>query len=743
MKELAERQPPDEGDLQEIQLNLESLFNSLQDLIFVLNSEGHIIYVNKKVVETLGYLEEELLNVPISNIHPPERREEVEVVVEEILEGKRDLCPIPLITKDGKLIPVETKVKRGKWRNQDVIFGISRDITERKDIEKQLEESEKKFRRIFDAIPDLFFLVSREGILLDYRTKEINLYLPPEKFLGEKIENVLPKDLTESILENIKRTLETKQPNIIEYSLLIEGLIRYFEARHLFFSKDQVAVFIRDITERKHAEEALRESEEKYKTVFKSSINGIAISTLDGKIIDANHAYLDMLGYSLEELKNMDIQQLTPKKWHELEAEAMKNFMVDGYGVFEKEYIKKDGTTFPISITGWLIKDELGNPVRLGAFIKDLSDRKLYEESEKRFKSLFKGVAVPSYTWQKVGNEFMLIDYNIAADKFTYGNVKNFVGSKASEMYAERPDIREDLNRCFNEKSVFTREMKYHINVLKRDVDQITTYSYIPPDFVLAQAEDITERKKAERKLVKSEKKYREAFNRAEFYKDLFAHDINNILQSVLSAMELCGLVLDKPDNQVKLLEYLNIIKNQINRGSKLVSNIRTLSKLEQEESTLEKIEILSILNKSIELIRESYQNRNINIQIDSFSKEVHIFANNLIQDVFENIIINAMRHNTNSTVEISIIISKTIKDSVDYIKIEFLDNGRGILDDMKEKIFQRSDKEAKSVSGMGLGLSLVKKIITSYNGHIWVEDKVQGNSSNGSNFIILIPEVN
>ena len=743
MKELAERQPPDEGDLQEIQLNLESLFNSLQDLIFVLNSEGHIIYVNKKVVETLGYLEEELLNVPISNVHPPDRREEVELVVKEILEGKRDLCPIPLITKDGKLIPVETKVKRGKWSNQDVIFGISRDITERKDIEKQLEESEKKFRRIFDAIPDLFFLVSREGIFLDYRTKEINLYFPPEKFLGEKIENVLPKDLAESILENIKRTLETKQPNIIEYSLLIEGAIRYFEARHLFFSKDQVAVFIRDITERKDAEEALRESEEKYKTVFDSSINGIAISALDGKIIDANQAYLDILGYSLEELKNMDIQQLTPKKWHELEAEAMKNFMVEGYGVFEKEYIKKDGTTFPVSITGWLIKDELGNPVRLGAFIKDLSDRKLYEESEKRFKSLFKGVAVPSYTWQKVGNEFMLIDYNIAADKFTYGNVKNFVGSKASEMYAERPDIREDLNRCFNEKSVFTREMKYHITILKRDVDQITTYSFIPPDFVLVQAEDITERKKAERKLVKSEKKYREAFNRAEFYKDLFAHDINNILQSVLSAMELCGLVLDKPDNQAKLIEYLNVIKNQINRGSKLVSNIRTLSKLEQEERTLEKIEILSILNKSIELIRDSYQNRKINIQIDSFSKDIQIFANSLIQDVFENIIINAMRHNTNSTVEISIIISKTIKDSVDYIKIEFLDNGRGILDDMKEKIFQRSDKEAKSVSGMGLGLSLVKKIITSYNGHIWVEDKVQGNSSKGSNFIILIPEVN
>ncbi|MHA1256900.1 MAG: PAS domain S-box protein, partial [Promethearchaeota archaeon] len=715
---MAERQPPDEGDLQEIQLNLESLFNSLQDLIFVLNSEGHIIYVNKKVVETLGYLEEELLNVPISNVHPPDRREEVELVVKEILEGKRDLCPIPLITKDGKLLPVETKVKRGKWSNQDVIFGISRDITERKDIEKQLEESEKKFRRIFEAIPDLFFLISREGIFLDYRTKELNLYQPPEKFLGKKIEDVLPKDLAESILENIKRTLETKQPNIIEYSLHIEGTIRHFEARHFFFSKDQVAVFIRDITERKHAEEALRESEEKYKTVFDSSINGIAISTLDGKLIDANHAYLDILGYSLEELKNMDIQQLTPKKSHELEAEAMKNFMVEGYRVFEKEYIKKDGTTFPVSITGWLIKDELGNPVRLGAFIKDLSDRKLYEESEKRFKSLFKGVAVPSYTWQKVGNEFMLIDYNIAADKFTHGNVKNFVGSKASEMYAERPDIREDLNRCFNEKSVFTREMKYHINILKRDVDQITTYSFIPPDFVLVQAEDITERKKSERKLVKSEKKYREAFNRAEFYKDLFAHDINNILQSVLSAMELCGLVLDKPDNQAKLIEYLNVIKNQINRGSKLVSNIRTLSKLEQEERTLEKIEILSILNKSIELIRDSYQNRKINIQIDSFSKEVHIIANNLIQDVFENIIINAMRHNTNSTVEISIKISKTIKDSVDYIKIEFLDNGRGILDDMKEKIFQRSDKDAKSVSGMGLGLSLVKKIITSYNGH-------------------------
>jgi PAS domain S-box-containing protein len=250
---------------------------------------------------------------------------------------------------------------------------------------------------------------------------------------------------------------------------------------------------------------------------------------------------------------------------------------------------------------------------------------------------------------------------------------------------------------------------------------------------------DITERQKAEQKLKESNKKYREAFNRAEFYKDLFTHDINNILQGILSGIQLSEIHIG---NSEKLKEYNSMIKDQVMRGANLVSNIRKLSKLEDTEISMKQIEICSILEKSITYVKNSYHERNIKIQIDSISKKLYIQANELLEDVFENILINAVKYNENQIVEIIIKISKEQKENINYLKMEFLDNGIGIDDLRKKLIFQREYTEEKSVLGMGLGLSLVKKIIEAYNGKIWVEDRVKRDHSKGSNFVLLIPEV-
>ncbi len=244
-----------------------------------------------------------------------------------------------------------------------------------------------------------------------------------------------------------------------------------------------------------------------------------------------------------------------------------------------------------------------------------------------------------------------------------------------------------------------------------------------------------------EQKLKESEKSYREAYNRAEFYKDLFTHDINNILQNILSGIQLSENYIGDPKNVEKLKKYNNIIKDQIKRGAKLVSNIRNISKLEETEIPIKRIEICSTLEKSITYVENAYQDRNIDIQVDSIGKNLYVQANEFLDDLFENILVNAIKYNENPTVEILVKISKEKKESLNYLKMEFIDNGIGINDSKKSLIFQRGNREETSVHGMGLGLSLVKKIIETYNGKIWVEDRVKGDRTKGSNFIILIPE--
>ena len=122
-------------------------------------------------------------------------------------------------------------------------------------------------------------------------------------------------------------------------------------------------------------------------------------------------------------------------------------------------------------------------------------------------------------------------------------------------------------------------------------------------------------------------------------------------------------------------------------------------------------------------------------------SKTILIQANELLLDVFENILINATRYNENPIIEIIIKISKIKIDDARFLKIEFIDNGIGVTDAKKKIIFRNGFKKEKQSKGMGLGLSLVKKIIDSYKGQIWVEDKSKGDFTKGSNFIILIPE--
>ena len=257
---------------------------------------------------------------------------------------------------------------------------------------------------------------------------------------------------------------------------------------------------------------------------------------------------------------------------------------------------------------------------------------------------------------------------------------------------------------------------------------------------LIGTTQDITERKITEQKLKTSENEYRKAFKQANFYKDLFTHDINNILNNINSSQQLCLLNINNPE---KLSDFLDIVKLQVIRGTQLVSNIRNLSQLEERKISLENTEVLEVLNKAIKFVYKSFYTRKINIQVDSVEEELLIHANELLLDVFENLIINAVNHNINQNVEISIKISKVQEQTKNFFKFEFIDNGIGIIDKRKKIIFQKRYNEDKSVKGLGFGLTLVKKIIETYYGKIWVEDKVKGDYSKGSNFIILIPEIN
>jgi len=124
--------------------DLKALFNTIDDFIFILDFNGSILHVNNVVYKYLGYSQDEILHKSVLAMHPEDRRNEANEIIEKMLSGDKNYCYVPLIAKNGKLVPVETKVIIGKWMNQLAIIGISRDITERNKIEKKLREQSQE-----------------------------------------------------------------------------------------------------------------------------------------------------------------------------------------------------------------------------------------------------------------------------------------------------------------------------------------------------------------------------------------------------------------------------------------------------------------------------------------------------------------------------------------------------------------------------------------------------------------------
>jgi PAS domain S-box-containing protein len=131
--------------------NLQNLFNSLEDFIFVLDEDGEILKVNQIVLDRLGYTEDKITSMNVLDLHPRELQERTKRQFEKIISNKADFCDFPLQTKEGKLIQVNTNITKGQWGSQEVIFGICRDMEEREKWEQKLIESEQKFRTIAET----------------------------------------------------------------------------------------------------------------------------------------------------------------------------------------------------------------------------------------------------------------------------------------------------------------------------------------------------------------------------------------------------------------------------------------------------------------------------------------------------------------------------------------------------------------------------------------------------------------
>jgi signal transduction histidine kinase len=242
---------------------------------------------------------------------------------------------------------------------------------------------------------------------------------------------------------------------------------------------------------------------------------------------------------------------------------------------------------------------------------------------------------------------------------------------------------------------------------------------------------------------VELENHYQEVYSRAKCFKGLFAHDISNLFHIIGNSFELCEMLLKDGIRTEDILEYFQLIRKQIKRGIKLVKNFRNLSDLEESEMPLKHIDLLEDLDSAVQFVKANFPERNIEIKVNYKHKTIYVIANELLLDVFENIILNSIIYNQNKIVEIEVLITEIAESSKNFIKLEFKDNGIGIEDTRKIQVLHGKNKRNRNPKRLGIGLSLVANLIQLFKGSMWIEDRIKGNSSKGSKFVILIPKAN
>jgi diguanylate cyclase (GGDEF)-like protein/PAS domain S-box-containing protein len=413
-----------EKSLQESEERFRTLIETTNDLFFIVNTKGCFTFANLRFKEMLGHEPQELMEKPFTFIIAPESIADVFAHFKKGMKGQ----DIPayealLMHKNGKRIPVEfvTTTMRDAEGKAAGRFGIGRDITERKRTEEATRESHQRLSDIVNFLPDATLAVDLEGRVIAWN-------LAIEEMTGIKKQDMIGK----GDYEYASPFYGERRPMLIDlaikpdadiekkYSFLSrdkDGIIAESVSRHLVPGQDVFLWIkaspicdawgnivgaiesIRDITNQKLVERALREGEEKYRAIFENNVVGMFQSSPEGRFISVNPALTHMCGYASPEEMISDIKDIASQHYvHPAERDAFKRIMAEqGYVEnFEHETYRADGSIFWVSVNARAVRDSDG-PIRYyEGTHQEITQRKKAEaelkQSEERYRTIIENI---------------------------------------------------------------------------------------------------------------------------------------------------------------------------------------------------------------------------------------------------------------------------------------------------------------------------------------------------------------
>ncbi len=582
------------------------------------------------------------------------------------------------------------------------------------------------------------------------------------------LENIHPDD-RDRVNEAYTNSLKNKTPYEIEHRILLNsGKLKYvIEKCRTEYDNSGNPVrsigMVMDITDRKKVEQALKESEEKFKAISEQASEGITLANMSGDYVFANPAFCNMTGYSLEELLKLKVFDMLDKAEGVIIDENL-------FGIHQEYILKrKNNLIFPIEIV--VNPVIVGNETLLLGMVTNITDRKKVElalkESEKQLmlsnknlldeRNIFIKGNVVVFKWQnKAGWPVEYVSQNVVNvfgythDDFIKGKVK--YSDLIHDEDIER--VAEEVKRAGGNNLDSFDHREYRIinksgdlvwlydftTVLRNEKNEITHfYGYV---------KNVTDRKKAEEALKESEINLRESNETKDKFFSVIGHDLRSPFNTMLGFSSLLVDNFDKYDVQ-KQKKFLGILNKDIQNTYKLLENLLLWSRSEQGiiDYNPEKENLYLLTVETLNLLNRSAVDKSIKL-INHVAEDVSVEADkDMLLTVLRNLISNAIKFTSKyGTVEIGCrpleTYGRTSLQKNRFLEITVKDSGVGIAKGKIAKLFKISEdvltKGTEDETGTGLGLILCKQFVEKHGGKIRVLSEV----GSGSEFIFTIKSV-